>query len=86
MASKRPGFPVSRRDFLIRVAQLGGAGTALSALDALGAGALAVGAQHRYAGPPVLAAGIGKGKRVTIIGAGIAGLVSAYELTKAGFV
>ena len=86
MISRRPGFPVSRRDFLIRVAQLGGAGTALSALDALGAGALAVGAQHRYAGPPVLAAGIGKGKRVTIIGAGIAGLVSAYELTKAGFV
>ena len=41
MTSRRPGFPVSRRDFLMRVAQLGGAGTALSALDALGAGALA---------------------------------------------
>ena len=34
---------------------------------------------------PQLAADFGKGKNVVILGAGIAGLVSAYELRKAGF-
>ena len=78
--------PLTRRQFLTRIAQTSGAGAALVALNALGAGDLAVGAAHHYRGPPTLPGGIGRGKRVTILGAGIAGLVSAYELSKAGFV
>jgi monoamine oxidase len=38
-----------------------------------------------YAAPPQLAPGSGNGKRVVILGAGIAGLVSAYRLSKAGY-
>src|ERR1043166_6161494 len=38
-----------------------------------------------YAGPPQLAPGSGRGVRVVILGAGIAGLTAAYELTKAGY-
>ena len=77
--------PITRRAFLNRIAQLGGAGAAFAALDAMGAASLAVGEAHAYSGPPPMSAGSGKGKRVTIIGAGMAGLVSAYELSKAGF-
>jgi monoamine oxidase len=38
-----------------------------------------------WAGPPRLPAGNGAGKTVVILGAGIAGLASAYELQKAGY-
>ncbi|NJK44012.1 MAG: FAD-dependent oxidoreductase [Pleurocapsa sp. SU_196_0] len=38
-----------------------------------------------WAGPLPLAPGSGSGKTVAILGAGIAGLTSAYELTKAGY-
>jgi len=38
-----------------------------------------------YAGPPTLPAGSGKGTKVIILGAGIAGMVAAYELRKAGY-
>ena len=79
-------WPVSRRSFLTNIARVGGAGAAYAVLDALGATALAIGETHAYSGPPAMPAGIGKGKRVTIIGAGMAGLTSAYELNKAGFV
>ncbi len=78
-------WPISRRKFLTKILQTAGAGAAFAALDALGATSLALGEAHSYAGPPRLLATQGKGKRVTIIGAGIAGLVSAYELGKAGF-
>jgi monoamine oxidase len=78
-------FTVTRRDFLNRIAKVGGAGAALATLHAMGGISLAIGAEHHYAGPPKLPGGIGKGKKVAIIGAGIAGLVAAHELTKAGF-
>ena len=76
---------VTRRAFITRIAQTGGAAAAWVALDALGAMPLAIGAEHPYPGAPTLPAGIGRGKKITIIGAGMAGLVSAYELGKAGF-
>jgi monoamine oxidase len=38
-----------------------------------------------YAAPPKLPPGSGNGKRVVILGAGIAGLVAAYRLREAGF-
>lgn len=76
---------LSRRTFLTRVAQSGGTVAAFAALDAMGAMPLAIGADHKYLGVPPLPDGIGRGKKVTIIGAGMAGLVSAWELGKAGF-
>ena len=71
---------VTRRVFIQRMAQIGGYSAAFSAMRALGLTAVP--------GPsplPQLAADFGKGKSVVILGAGIAGLVSAYELRKAGF-
>lgn len=38
-----------------------------------------------YAGPPNLPPGSGNGAKVVILGAGLAGLVAAYELRKAGY-
>lgn len=71
---------LSRRAFIQQVAQVGGYAAAFSTMNALGlipaAGASAL---------PQLAAEFGRGKKVVILGAGIAGLVSAYELRKAGF-
>ena len=82
----KPTFAVTRRDFLSRIAKTGGSAAALAALDAMGGMSLAIGAPYKYAGPPSLPAGIGRGKKVTIVGAGMAGLTAAYELGKAGFV
>jgi len=70
----------TRRMFVQRVAQLGGYSAAFSTMQALGL-LPAVGQSTL----PVLPAGFGKGKKVVILGGGIAGLVSAYELRKAGF-
>lgn len=71
---------ISRRAFLNRVAKTGGYGAAFSAMHAMGLLATA------EASPlPKLPTGFGDGKKVVIIGAGAAGLVSAYELRKAGF-
>ena len=76
---------LSRRSFLARIARSGGAAAAFAALDALGCASLAWGEDLAYQGPPVLPGGLGKGKRVTILGAGVAGMTAAYQLGKAGF-
>ena len=76
---------LTRRGFLSSIYRTGGAAAAIAALDALGGMSLAIGAPYKYHGPPKLAADLGRGRKVTIIGAGIAGLVAAYELGKAGF-
>ena len=68
---------LSRRDLIARMAAIGGYS---AALGALGQNALAATFE-----PLQLAANGGNGKRVVIVGAGISGLVSAYELRKAGF-
>ena len=68
---------LSRRDLIARLAAIGGYS---AALGALGQNALAATFE-----PLQLAANGGNGKRVVIVGAGISGLVSAYELRKAGF-
>lgn len=72
---------ISRRAFLGRVGQAGGYGALF--LTMTGMGLLA--APAAYAGPPKLTAGSGRGVKVAILGAGIAGLVAAYELRKAGY-
>lgn len=73
----------TRRQFLSQVGIAGGAGVMYSAMGALGlAGAADTPA---FAAPrPSDLAGRGK-KHVVILGAGIAGLTSAYELGKAGY-
>jgi len=71
----------TRRDFLTRVGQAGGYSAAFSVMQSLGLMPIAASA----ASVPDLPSGAGKGVKVAILGGGIAGLVSAYELGKAGF-
>jgi monoamine oxidase len=72
---------ISRRTLFELIGRIGGAATAYSALNM--AGLLATPAA--YAAPPVLKPGSGNGKRVAILGAGIAGLTAAYCLGEAGY-
>ena len=71
----------TRRRFLSQIGQAGGFGAAYVMMQSLGL--LAV--------PPATASTVrlpensGKGKSVVILGAGIAGLVAAWELIKAGY-
>lgn len=71
----------TRRDFLMRVAGAGGYSAAFVTLQSLGLMPLAASAASK----PDLAPGTGKGVRIVVLGGGIAGLVAAYELSKAGF-
>jgi len=70
---------LSRRSLIHLVGKAGGVAAAYQTMAAMGL--LAV--PPAYAGPPALPPG--RGRRVVIIGAGIAGMVLAYELRKAGF-
>jgi monoamine oxidase len=72
---------LSRRNFLDMVGRAGGAAALYETMAAMGL--LAV--PPAYAGPPSLEPGGGKGTRVVILGAGIAGMVAAYELSRAGY-
>jgi monoamine oxidase len=71
---------LTRRVFLERMAQIGGYSAVFRSMQVLGL-TPATGASPL----PQLTADFGRGKSVVILGAGIAGLVSAYELCKAGF-
>jgi monoamine oxidase len=71
---------LTRRVFLERIAQIGGYSAAFRTMQILGLTSSAVASTL-----PALSADFGKGKSVVILGAGIAGLVSAHELCKAGF-
>ncbi len=71
---------ISRRRLLGRIGVVGGAGALAAAMQSLGlfgAGAAAA--------LPVFPPDLGKGRSIIVLGAGIAGLVSAYELQQAGF-
>ena len=72
---------ISRRTLVELIGRIGGAAAAYSALNM--AGLLAT--PTAYAAPPTLKHGSGNGKRVAILGAGIAGLTAAYCLSKAGY-
>lgn len=81
-------MPVSRRSFLVQLAASSGYAAAAAAMTTLGLGAATVAAAGTPVTPLVpfsLAPDSGKGKRVLVLGGGIAGLVSAYELRKAGY-
>jgi monoamine oxidase len=70
---------MDRRSFIHLVGKAGGVAAAYQTMAAMGL--LAV--PPAYAGPPTLPPG--HGRRVVIIGAGIAGMVLAYELRTAGY-
>ncbi len=70
----------TRRMLLERLGATGGVATAASAMQALGMFGVATAAPL-----PATGDGFGKGKSVVVLGAGIAGLVAAYELEQRGF-
>ncbi len=72
---------VTRRALIHRVGRAGGVAAAYRTMAAMGW--LTVPAA--YAGAPVLPPGSGSGRRVVIIGAGIAGMVAALELGRVGY-
>ncbi|MDW5594794.1 flavin monoamine oxidase family protein [Conexibacter stalactiti] len=84
-----------RRDFLTKVGLAGGAGALYTTMDALGLVASPTNAPAAWAAetrawqPPSASdfglRGHGGRRRVLVLGAGIAGLVTAYELGKAGY-
>ncbi|HEY4045439.1 MAG TPA: FAD-dependent oxidoreductase [Acidobacteriaceae bacterium] len=72
---------LTRRNFLIQVGQAGGYGAAFTMMQSLGL--LPVAASK--AATVQMSPGSGNGTKVVILGGGIAGLVSAYELGKLGY-
>jgi monoamine oxidase len=73
---------ISRREFIARVARAGGYGAAFMTMHSLGLLGM-VESEQRKDFP--LPASAGRGTKVIILGAGIAGLVAAYEMGRAGF-
>ena len=71
---------LNRRAVIQRLGALGGAGVAYAAMAELGL----IGAEAQAASP-ALPHAHGAGRRVLVLGAGIAGLATAYELEKAGY-
>jgi monoamine oxidase len=74
---------LSRRHFIAQIAAVAGQGAAQAAMSALGSDSSAEAAS----GPPPQPrpADLGRGKRVVVVGAGIAGLVAGLELGRLGF-
>ena len=72
---------ISRRDFVARIGQVGGYTAAFTTLQSLGLMAI----RGAAAEPIRASSGIGKGTSVVVVGGGIGGLVSAYELHKLGY-
>lgn len=80
----------SRRNFLRQVGATGGAGAMLATMGALGLAPTAEAASREAAFRAPTESdfnlkGKGRGAKVVIVGGGIAGLTSAYELGKAGY-
>ena len=72
---------VTRRDFLERLGAVGGFSAAYLGMEALGL----LNVPPASAEPFELPHGVGRGRKVIVLGAGIAGLVAAYELGRAGW-
>ena len=70
---------LTRRQFLFRVGQVGGYSAAFTMMQALGLLPIAASEAQAIRGVS------GHGTRVVILGGGIAGLVSAYEMTRLGY-
>ncbi|MEH0197524.1 NAD(P)/FAD-dependent oxidoreductase [Caulobacter sp. CCNWLY153] len=78
-ATSASGAVLTRRRFFESLAAYGGVSLAMAGMDALGYGFASA-----QAAPPPLEGG-GKGIKVVVLGAGLAGLTAAYELTKHGY-
>ena len=72
---------LTRRALLEQIGRVGGVGAAYMAMETLGLAVPTPAGAENFA----LARGSGSGRSVVILGAGIAGLVSAYELQRAGY-
>ncbi|HUX28502.1 MAG TPA: FAD-dependent oxidoreductase, partial [Terracidiphilus sp.] len=72
---------MTRREFLTRVGQAGGYSAAFLAMQGMGIAAARGGKAPALAVAP----GTGKGVKVVILGGGISGLVTAYEMKALGF-
>jgi monoamine oxidase len=72
---------LTRRGLLERIGQVGGLGAAYMAMEALGLAIPTPAGAENFRLPP----DSGSGRSVVILGAGIAGLVSAFELQQAGY-
>jgi monoamine oxidase len=79
MSQKKKGL--TRRRFLEQVGLAGGSAALYETMTALGL----INLPEAWAGPPELPPGSGAGISVVILGAGIAGLTAAYELTRANY-
>ncbi|WP_370614288.1 flavin monoamine oxidase family protein [Mumia sp. Pv 4-285] len=78
-------MPQTRRDFLKQVGIAGGAGVMLHSMGALGLSPAAAAETPPFTPPKPSDLG-GRGRKsVVILGGGIAGLTTAYELGKAGY-
>jgi monoamine oxidase len=71
----------TRRDFIYRIGAAGGYGAAYGVMQTLGL----LAPPSAQATALRLTADSGRGRKVIVLGAGIAGLVASYELRKAGF-
>ena len=71
--------PPTRRMFLEGLARTGGASLLFAGMSALG-----FGIESAVAAPPTLSGG-GAGKSVVVLGSGMGGLTTAYELSRAGY-
>ena len=71
---------LTRRALIEQIGRVGGAGAAYAAMEMLGLAAATPAGVENFALPA-----ISKAPSVVVIGAGIAGLVSAYELHRAGY-
>jgi monoamine oxidase len=78
MSANPEGSAFSRRQFLERLGGVGGTALLMAGMSALG-----FGIESAAAAPPELSGG--KGKKVIVLGTGVAGLTSAYELSNAGY-
>jgi len=71
----------TRRRFLQMVGGAGGAIAVHNVMEAMGM----IATPAKATEPPVLQAESGRGTKIAILGAGIAGMTAAYELNKAGY-
>jgi len=78
---KGASMSVTRRDFLTRVGQLSGYGATFATMQALGLMPM------KAENPAYVRAeqGSGKGTKLVVVGAGVAGLCTAYEAKKLGY-
>jgi monoamine oxidase len=73
------GNGTTRRQLLTAIGMMGGSAVLYQAMTSM-----AHAAETQFAGPPKLT-GARKGASVVVLGAGLAGMLAAYELSKAGY-